>query len=78
MIKVQSKFERFAKADAEGQIALLGNAKMNEAKSKALKKYLGVGEKDWMKAVGYVPDTQRLAADIANAATQMHLMLQQQ
>ena len=78
VMKVRSKFERFAKVHAQGQMALLGNVKMDQAKSKALKKYLGASAKEWMKAVGYVPDPERLASDIANAATEMHLMLQQQ
>jgi 20S proteasome alpha/beta subunit len=60
------------------QAYLLGDTRMDQQKTQFLKKHLGIGDKTWMKYVGYVPDAAKLAADVKDAALEMHAYLKAQ
>ena len=51
---------------------------MDKQKTQLLKEHLGIGDKTWMKNVGYVPDAAKLAADVKDAALEMHAYLKAQ
>lgn len=57
------------------QAYLLGDTHMDKQKTQLLKEHLGIGDKTWMKNVGYVPDAAKLAADVKDAALEMHAYL---
>jgi hypothetical protein len=69
---------QFSKTEYKVQAYLLGDTHMDQQKSQLIKKHLGIGDKTWMKYVGYVPDAAKLAADVKDAALEMHAYLKSQ
>lgn len=74
-IEKVTSLPEFKKAAFQVQAQLLGSTRMDKQKSDLLKEHLGFGEKVWMKYTAYVPDAAKLAADVKEAALEMHAYL---